>query len=284
MLDSRWQSLTTHDPDTRSDTGLVVMDDLEVLSFTGSDVRSFLQGYFTCDTSTITSDTLSPAAICNLKGRVTAFGWAATVEETQLTWIVPRSVVPKLQTFLKPYLAFSKTRLDILADDHLLLASKSPDGTGNIADDVQLELITSEAILQQRWQTLGTGQRSDIDSALIGARVPWLSAAVADRFLPQMLNLVTLGAISFDKGCYLGQEVVARAQHRGQVKRQLAALIHTQPIATSPGANLTNSQGRSVGTVIQCVADSTSAMSLCVLQTNAQAPFQDPDTGLTMHR
>lgn len=141
MLYSRWQSLTNKDPDARSEGGLVVIDDLEVLSFTGSDVRSFLQGYFTCDTSTISGHTLYPAAICNLQGRVTAFGWALAVEETQLLWIVPQSVVAKLQVILKPYLAFSKTRMEILADDHLLLASKGPDGAGNIADNVNLSTL-----------------------------------------------------------------------------------------------------------------------------------------------
>jgi len=283
MLDSRWQSLTTEEPITYSEGGLVMLDDLAVLSFTGSDVRSFLQGYFTCDTSRISDQALYPAALCNLQGRVTAFGWALAVEETQLLWIVPHSVVPKLQVVLKPYLAFSKTRMAILVDDHLLLASISPDGSGNIAEEVHLELITSETNLQQRWQSLGTGQRNDIDSALIKARVPWLTAAAADRFLPQMLNLVEIGAISFDKGCYLGQEVVARAQHRGKVKRRLTPLHHSQPIAASPGTELTDSLGRSVGMVIQSVADSASAMSLCVLQINAEEPFEDPDTGLIMH-
>lgn len=283
MLDSRWQSLTNKDPDARSEGGLVMIDDLAVLSFTGSDVRSFLQGYFTCDTSTLSSHALHPAAICNLQGRVTAFGWALAVEETQLLWIVPQSVIAKLQVVLKPYLAFSKTRMEILADDHLLLASMRPDGSGNIADDVHLELITSNTTLQQRWQILGAGQRNAIDFALIRARVPWLTAAVADRFLPQMLNLVDLGAISFDKGCYLGQEVVARAQHRGKVKRQLTPLQHAEPIAANPGTELTDSLGRSIGMVIQSAADSTSAMSLCVLQTNAQGPFEDPETGLIMY-
>ena len=283
MLDSHWQSLTTEDPDVRSEGGLVAIDDLEVLSFTGSDVLSFLQGYFTCDTDRISDQALHPAAICNLQGRVTAFGWVLALEQSQLLWIVPQSVVAKIQVMLKPYLAFSKTRMEILADDHLLLASICPDGAGNITANVQLELITSDTALQQRWQTQGAGQRSEIDFALIRARVPWLTAAVTDRFLPQMLNLVEIGAISFDKGCYLGQEVVARAQHRGKVKRQLTPLQHTEPVAANPGTELINSQRRSIGMVIQSAADSTHAMSLCVLQTNAEEPFEDPETGLIMH-
>ena len=55
----------------------------------------------------------------------------------------------------------------------------------------------------------------------IRAGRPLISAATQDQFVPQMVNFETLGAINFQKGCYPGQEIVARAQYRGQVKRRL---------------------------------------------------------------
>jgi len=51
--------------------------------------------------------------------------------------------------------------------------------------------------------------------------LPWITAATQDELVPQMANLERLGAVSFDKGCYTGQEVVARSQHLGKIKRRM---------------------------------------------------------------
>jgi folate-binding protein YgfZ len=64
---------------------------------------------------------------------------------------------------------------------------------------------------QERWEWHG-----------IAEGVPTITAATQDQFVPQMLNLELLGGVSFQKGCYTGQEIVARSQHLGQVKRRLA--------------------------------------------------------------
>ena len=65
-----------------------------------------------------------------------------------------------------------------------------------------------------------------------------------------MIGLVALGAVDFTKGCYLGQEVVARAEHRGQVKRALARLRFAAG-APQPGTGLEDAEGREVGVVLQ---------------------------------
>ena len=207
MLESQWQTMTSNL--NSNSHGWVHMADLSVLSFTGSDVRGFLQGYFTSDVMAISTEAYQPSAICNLQGRVSAFGWARAVDDNLLQWLVPESVVADLRGFLKPYLAFSKTTLAPVAEDHLVLARVGESGAGDLADTVQVEIVDTDDRLQALFDQHGTGRRDDIDMALIDARVPWLTANVAGRFLPQMLGLVALGAVSFDKGCYLGQEVVA---------------------------------------------------------------------------
>ena len=59
------------------------------------------------------------------------------------------------------------------------------------------------------------------DWTLIRAGLPWITAATQDQFLPQMIGLDAIGGVSFSKGCYTGQEIVARARYRGEVKRKL---------------------------------------------------------------
>ncbi len=286
MLESQWQTLTAKDnaPSNGSTAGgMVLMSDLAVLSFTGSDVRNFLQGYLTCDTLEITADRLQPSAICNLQGRVVAFGWATAASENELLWLVPDSVVTELQKFLKPYLAFSKTRLTLWEADHLVVAFESTADTGNLTSSLNLEIIRESDRLSALYAERGLGARGQIDLILINCHLPWLTSVNAGQFLPQMLGLVDLNAVNFAKGCYLGQEVVARAQHRGQVKRQLTLLIHNTATALEVGSEIIDSRDKPAGTVIASAAYDGEAKSLCVLQTSAQSPFSDRKTGLTMH-
>jgi folate-binding protein YgfZ len=69
----------------------------------------------------------------------------------------------------------------------------------------------------------------------IRAGRPLISAATQDQFVPQMVNLETLGGVDFRKGCYPGQEIVARAQYRGQVKRRMVRLPAPEGARLKPG-------------------------------------------------
>jgi folate-binding protein YgfZ len=64
---------------------------------------------------------------------------------------------------------------------------------------------------------------------------PQVYAATSGEFVAQMLNLDVLGAIAFDKGCYTGQEVIARAHYRGRVKRRLQRFRSAEPLTLKPG-------------------------------------------------
>jgi len=88
-------------------------------------------------------------------------------------------------------------------------------------------------------------QLEDIRSGLA-----WLTAAQQDHFLPQMLNWEALGGISFKKGCYTGQEVVARAHFRGQVKKRLMRLSIAPAALPQVGASVVNGDEKSVGEVV----------------------------------
>ena len=91
-------------------------------------------------------------------------------------------------------------------------------------------------------------------------REVWLEAATSGTFLPQMLALDELGAVSFTKGCYLGQEVVARAQHRGKVKRRLTHL-EWSGAPPSVGEEIRDGSGRGLGIVVAAAAAEAEASS-----------------------
>lgn len=96
---------------------------------------------------------------------------------------------------------------------------------------------------------------------------PRVPTALVERFVPQMLNLDRLGGIAFDKGCYPGQEVVARLHHLGQVKRRLQRFVADGPAdmaLPAAGDELRNAGGEAVADVVRAARSATGAELLAV--------------------
>ena len=180
------------------------------LDFIGSDASAFLQGYLTADLDALDTHRGLPMALCNIKGRAVASGWAFG-EPSHVRLIVHSSVVPDINGELGKYLLFAKSKLSAPA--------------GGVR-------FTSEPLGPDAVELPPTGYWLHADpeadeghdafaNACVDAGFVVVSNPVSQTFLPQMIGLTDVGAVSFSKGCYLGQEVVARAQHRGEVKRKL---------------------------------------------------------------
>lgn len=174
----------------------------------GADAAAFLQGYLTADVDALRAEVALPMACCNLKGRVVASGWASGGPH-EVRLLVAASAVDALAAHLRKYLLFSKTQLSTTIQG----VRFSPEG-GNGA----VELPPTGW-----YATFDTGDEghAEFADACVSAGFVAIAAPVLDAFLPQMVGLTDAGAVSFAKGCYLGQEVVARAQHRGRVKQTL---------------------------------------------------------------
>lgn len=175
----------------------------------GPDAAAFLQGYLTADLDGLEADRALPMAYCNLKGRVLASGWAAGTA-TDVLLLVDASVAPRLAAELGKYLLFSKAKLAPVPAALAFAKASS-------ASAVALPPTSFHVRLGD-----GDSGHEALANASVAAGFVAVSAAVAERFLPQMIGLTAAGAVSFSKGCYLGQEVVARAEHRGEVKQKLA--------------------------------------------------------------
>jgi folate-binding protein YgfZ len=172
-------------------------------------VKVFLQGYLTCNSERIEKNTPTPMTLCNLKGQVVANGWALGDDE-QILLIVHRSLSAAVAAFLKPYAMFSKIRIEV-----------QPEAVG-IAQDPAAAFCGPWAFIPGVLTATGAAgedQSLAIAQCLIDQPFAWVSEAVSARFLPQVLGMPAVGAVDFDKGCYLGQEIIARAQFRGAVKR-----------------------------------------------------------------
>lgn len=192
----------------RTDTGTSGSDlPLAELTLAGADAAKFLQGYLTCDMDALEEGVGMPMAYCNIKGRVLVNGWASGRPD-RVTLIVHATLADALSAHLSKYMVFSRSKLERAANRALACTPH----------DDALDLPPFGRVLAQ---VADDGPSADLDRLCIDAGFAVVSAPVSERFLPQMLGLTDIGAVNFDKGCYLGQEVVARAQYRGEVKRRI---------------------------------------------------------------
>lgn len=189
---------------------------LALLPVLGDKAIDFLQGYLTCDCTQITDRTPVPWALCNLKGRVVANGWAVCLEPGGIGLILSATLVHQVANMLTPYARFHRCTMDPESACQLTVA----DLDAVPSDDVITQLA---GCVLTRQATDDPVKASQLQTALIQQRFPLVTAPVSEQFLPQVLNLVDSGAVDFNKGCYLGQEIVARAQFRGAVKKQLVS-------------------------------------------------------------
>ena len=185
------------------------------IQLSGPDSRKFLQGQVTCDMDALTIGQTIYGAQCTAKGRI-IFTFAAHCDaEDNIVLETHSSITDIAIASLKKYAVFFKTTIT----------------------DISAEIANSPITDLQRLRS-GTAD---------------ITAATTDMFIPQMINLDALGYISFKKGCYTGQEIVARAHYRGTVKRRMH---HLQLDATStpePGDEIRDEQGKAIGTVASAV-------------------------------
>ena len=180
-------------------------------SIQGKNVLDFLQGYLTCDLERVSNGSAIPMALTELKGRVIANGWVYG-QQDRATLITHSTLAADVKQHLMPFMRFS--RCEFLGQTEIaFLTSRAK----TESDSVRLEPFDA-------YLTLDSTHALDLNEFQVANSYVLVIKKTSRMFLPQMLNLVVFGAVSFEKGCYLGQEVVARAQHRGKVKRQLAKI------------------------------------------------------------
>ena len=210
---------------------------LSPISIQGADAAVFLHGQFTTDVTSLASGSAGLSAWCDPKGRVIATFILAQQDETFLL-LVPGDIT---EIFIKRLKMFV-LRADVVID----------------------EPAQEDAA---KWLPLPGIEGDDPEAALISQGIPLLHPDTSGRFLPQELNLDKLDAISFTKGCYPGQEIIARLRYRGAVKRRLCHAITDNSALLAPGTGLLpEGEERNIGTVINSVFTDKGQELLIVLE------------------
>jgi folate-binding protein YgfZ len=211
-----------------------------VLAVTGTDARAFLHAQLTNDIENQPPDRAVLAGWCTAKGRLLATMLVIPSADGFLLQLA-RDIAPAVAKRLSMFVLRSKAKV---TDESANLAQM---GVWT-ADWTQPEVAwESKAVRvrvgEGRYLVIGPGlsgpcARSEEDWAVAEIRAgrPFISAATQDQFVPQMVNLEILGGVNFQKGCYPGQEIVARAQYRGEVKRRMKQFVAPAGAQLQPGA------------------------------------------------
>jgi len=223
------------------------VDGLGVLAVRGADAARFLQGQLSADTEKLAPGASTLTGLHNPQGRVTAVLALTRPSADELLAALPRGLIATVAQRLGKYLFRAKARISDESDAlRVLGASGTAEHTG-YADirwgERRLLLLPRDADFQ------AAGSLAAWELADIAAGLPQVYPATSDAFVAQMLNLDLLGAIAFDKGCYTGQEVIARAHYRGRVKRRLQRWHHAGPGSLAPGDTARARDGRALSVV-----------------------------------
>jgi folate-binding protein YgfZ len=236
------------------------------LCFEGPDAPTFLQGQLSSDLGQLGPGRLQRSSYNSPKGRVLAdlVLWRSAQDREAVHALVAADLAPATAKRLAMFVLRAKVRVtdattarvrlgvggaDAPAVVLRALGARPEHGSVVVHDDtallglpdgrviVEVEVARADAVLKALAAHAETADPGAWLAADVRAGVPLVTAVTSDQFVPQALNLDVLGAVSFRKGCYPGQEIVARMQYLGRLKERLFAFGVDTP-APNPGTRL----------------------------------------------
>jgi folate-binding protein YgfZ len=218
-------------------SALTRLTHLGVIMVTGAQAREYLQGQVTADLERLDANHVQLACCNSAQGRVQAVFWMMERADG-IALVLPASMLESTVVRLRKYVLRAKVKIEAAA--HLQV--------GSIAHDVTLPPMegTSSFTLPGLDQAMVIGPfDAPTDAARehawklahLRAGLPQVYPETHEAFVAQMLNIDLLGGISFEKGCYTGQEIIARAHFRGAIKRRMFLFRSDSP-SPAPGTRV----------------------------------------------
>lgn len=259
------------------------VDELGVIAVTGADAASFLQAQLTNDVAHLGADQVALNGYCTPKGRLLAT-FRCWRDDEAVYLQLPRDALPGVLKRLSMFVLRTKAKL---VDDSASWSTTAvfgaaaaawlrerfgavPDSPGNSLriGATRLVRLHAGARIPERFLFLNPASETALAPVLgalpevaggafwwseIDAAVPTVFAATQERFVPQMINFEVLGGVSFSKGCYPGQEVVARSQFRGKLRRRMQR-AHTAGTALAGADVFAAGAAEPIGSVVMAAS------------------------------
>jgi folate-binding protein YgfZ len=271
-----------------------LLDDLGVLRLGGTDVRKFLQGQLSNDIEQLNPGAVLRAGLHNPQGRTLAILCIGLAAEGDLLALMPRDLIVNISTLLKRYVLRSKVTIQDATDSYRIvgvLSAQAPERVAGLRYRYGLPGDERFLVLQDSSRPTdspATVRREQWHALDVAAGLPQVTAATSGQFVAQMLNLDCIDAISFSKGCYTGQEIIARAHYRGRVKRRMQRFLSEAPLSLGPGDSARLGDGRHFRVVTAATREDGRSEFLAVAHVpgarqeseEGPAPGSGPGTGL----
>lgn len=250
---------------------------LGLLSCTGDDARTFLQAQLTNGIEDIAAGEARRAGWCSAKGRLLAL-FLVVPQQGGFLLQVSRDIAPAIAKRLSMFVLRAKAKVADVSDAWVQfglwgetaeerlaqlglaipqaeLKATQAEGIAVVRVGAQRFLVLAPAAQRGRFSSLAL-EPGEASWALqeIQAGLPQVVQATQEEFVPQMVNLERLGAVDFKKGCYPGQEVVARTQYRGVLKRRMARARVSAPAAAGDDLYADEFAGQASGKVVAAAA------------------------------
>ncbi|MBL8429747.1 MAG: folate-binding protein YgfZ [Dechloromonas sp.] len=277
-------------------TVVVPLTHLGLIEATGDEARTFLHSQFTSDINHLADGQAQNAGWCTAKGRMQA-SFVAWRQGERYLLALSADLQEATQKRLQMFILRAKVKLAALTDSTIMLGLAGPQAEESLAgaglpcpaeamtiasadgatvirlDTGRFVIVASESAMTRLWQKLTVKARPaglpvwrwlDIRSGF-----PLVTLATKEEFVPQMADFEKIGGVSFHKGCYPGQEIVARTQYLGKVKRHLHRLTSAQPLKAGDVLYSPDNPDQSCGTVMTVApAPAGGYEALAVIQSN----------------
>lgn len=270
--------------------GIAPLSHLGIIRAAGSDAASFLHNQLTNDVLLLKEGESRLAAFCNAKGRMQASFVVYKRSAEEVLLICRKDLIAQTVKRLSMFVLRAKAKLSDASDEFQLLglagdaalaalngASTAPWQRYAVGTADVLNLYPALGQPRAFWiapkdETAPTGSAMSADLWQVGevmSGIAWVELATFEAFVPQMLNYESVDGVNFKKGCYPGQEVVARSQFRGTLKRR--AFIAYSELAMSAGQEVFSSldANQPCGLVAQAANDGASHVAVLELQLSA---------------
>ena len=221
-----------------------LLTDWGVLQVQGDDATTFLQGQLTNDVALMPVGQARLSGYCSAKGRLLASFVVLKREANAYHLLMARDLLAATQKRLQMFVMRAKCQLQDVSDQWRLTGITGaeslvdmPDWACQAADDGWILRLPSAEVKQAIWIQLATAADPEQPSEMADgwafhralSGVAMVTQATTEHFVPQMINYESVDGVSFKKGCYPGQEVVARSQFRGAIKRRAAVYTLADP-------------------------------------------------------
>lgn len=249
---------------------------LGIVSMSGADAQSFVNGQFTTDCTKITDRVSQFSGWCDPKGRV-LFLFTLYTDGRNIYALLPKAQIPDFIRRLQMYVMRADVQLEDCSGSKAIFGLSGTGATNELGavdlkqpwdsdrqsdstvvirhgpGEARFIIIGADVSAAERWQTMnipavGEGAWTALECF---AGLPRLYQQTSGMFLPQELNLDQLNALSFSKGCYPGQEIIARLKYRGEVKKRLMIATCGSNVLPDPGTPIRSPDNeRTIGYIL----------------------------------